>query len=145
MRTLIVLSLVTVFASFAFGQVTIISGEASNLAPRTYTLPVGPSLTTPEQQFATPTLQVGASNATAGLVAGASNSTADTVVSSGELGPAESYSAPEGTAQMSAQATDWGAAMAQDSFGVAQLAAGVRNHKGASRTFTNDDIDRLKK
>ncbi len=141
MRILIVFSLITVFAGLAFGQVATISGDASNLTPGSYAFPVAPLVTTPAQQFATPVLQVGASNATAGLVAGATNSTADTVVSSGQSGPAQFYSALEGTGQT----TDWGAAMAQDSFGVAQLAAGSRNHKAASHTFTNDDIDRLKK
>jgi hypothetical protein len=140
MRPLIVLSFVLTFASFAASQVDVVSGTATTATPGTYSQPFEPVVTTPEIQFSSSPLQVGASNATSGLVAGARNST------SGVLSTSQPASEVNGVipATESANATlDMGVATSQESVGVAQLAPKAPEHK-STRSFTNDDIDRLK-
>jgi hypothetical protein len=134
-------------AGLAFSQVSVASGEAGTLAPGAYSLPVEPRVTTPEQQFATPPLQVGATNATSGLVAGASNSTSETIslgnqtyASSSEAAGQPGFSSTRGAASF-----DMGAGISQASIGAAQLAAEMRSHKHASRTYTNADLEQLAK
>ena len=135
------ISLVLLLAGFGSAQTT--SGFSQLVPyPGTYASAYVPQVSTPEVQFAPPTLQVGATNATFGNIAGAANSTTET------LSPASA-----GTAELdlsnggATSSLELGGAVFDDSIGVATLMGERKNHKNqgrASRTYTNADIERLK-
>jgi hypothetical protein len=142
MRNLISLfGLVLFLAGFSAAQTA--SGVSQLVPyPGTYASPYVPQVSTPEVQFATPTLQVGATNATSGNLAGAANSTTETLTSS-----------PEGTAELDlssggsrgeTSSLELGGAVFEDSVGVATLMGEHKRQGHASRTYTNADIERLK-
>jgi hypothetical protein len=118
--------------------------------PGAYASPFVPQISTPEVQFATPPLQVGATNATAGNVVGASNSTVETLnsASAGSFSSSVENSLQSNTGSTVANgqnaSLDMGASILEESVGVAALAAPQSNHQHASRTYTNDDVERLK-
>jgi len=115
------------------GEATIESGYASTWAvpPGSYATPWTPMLSTPTAAFASPQLQVGASNATSGNVAGASNSTFTT-------GAAE----PSSGARRAR--INLGISTFQGDYGVATL-AGIHHLKSSpNKAYTNEDIERLK-
>jgi hypothetical protein len=143
MRTFLGLLSMIFVAGLAFSQVSVVSGEAGNLASGAYSLPIAPLVTTPEQQFSTPPLQVGATNATSGLVAGASNSTAETISFGNQMYALgnQPTGQPGLSSTQAAASFDMGAGISQESIGVAQLAAEMRSHKHASRTYTNADLE----
>src|SRR6266851_3206085 len=86
MRQSLIFGAVLLLSAFAAGQATIVSGYAGNWGPSYgyYVAPFVPLVTTPIVEFGTPSLQVGARNATAGNITGASSitlgSTSGTVV-----------------------------------------------------------------
>ena len=115
------------------GEATIDSGYASTWAvpPGSYATPWTPLISTPIVSFASPQLQIGASNATSGNVAGASNSTFTT-----------------GVAELSSGARrariDLGISTFQGDYGVATL-AGIHHLKSSpTKAYTNEDIEHLK-
>jgi hypothetical protein len=130
----VVLCCVLATSTLACSQITIISGFATNYAavPGAYAAPFVPRLVTPEAVFATPPLQVGAENATAGNVVGVSS------LVSGQPSPAFEVKAH------TTPGLNLGAAIPESAYGVAQLAKGY-SVPPARRKFTNDDIERLKK
>jgi hypothetical protein len=115
------------------GEATIESGYASTwvVAPGSYATPWTPLLSTPSAAFASPQLQVGASNATSGNVAGASNMGS---MSSAGVQPSQA----RGTR------VRLGIATSQDDYGVATL-AGIHNLKNPpNKVYTNEDVEHLK-
>jgi hypothetical protein len=144
----VVLFFAVLISTFAFSQATVISGYASDYVgtPGAYAAPFVPRVVTPEVAFATPPLEVGASNATAGNMAGAtmvpptqglmlggSNSMWETQA---ETPRAQTSSAP-------ARGFNTGASIPQDAYGVAQLASETGPNRPAVRKFTNSDIEQM--
>jgi hypothetical protein len=147
----------------AAAQSAVISGNASDvtLQPGLYAAPLVPLVSTPSIALGSPSLQVGASNATAGNVAGAANATLsiDTSGPSATFAPPMWYgqaaspeSGPEGGEETSStqsagpqteQGFQFGVATFQSSYGVARLAAWQRQLGRAKRVYTNADIARL--
>ena len=130
----VVLSCLLASSTLACSQITIVSGYATNnpAVPGAYALPFVPRLVPPEAVFETPSLQVGAENATAGNAVGVSSFVSDQ---------------PSPAFEVRAQTTprlNLGAAIPESAYGVAQLAKG-QTVTPARRKFTNDDIERLKK
>jgi hypothetical protein len=116
------------------GEATIESGYASTwvFAPGAYATPWTPLLSTPSAAFASPQLQVGASNATYGNVAGASNMAS--MSTTGAQGPAQA----RGTR------VRLGIATSQDDYGLATL-TGIHHVKSsANKVYTNEDVERVK-
>jgi hypothetical protein len=115
------------------GEATIESGYASTwvVAPGAYATPWTPLISTPSAAFASPQLQVGASNATSGNVAGASNSTFTTGVAEQSPGARRAR-------------INLGISTFQGDYGVATL-AGIHNLKSSpNKVYTNEDIEHLK-
>ncbi len=131
--------------------------------PGNYAQPFIPRVSTPvagPEALATPSLPLnsflpseGATNATAGNIAGAANSTLS-IVSGGPAlifhriswygpgirRPADAAVSPP--ASQSRPRQDWGAAVWQSGYGVAQLTAGSRASPKARRVYGNADIAR---
>jgi hypothetical protein len=141
----------------ANGQVTVMGGYASTWVapPGAYAVPLLPLVVTPSIEFAPPTLEVGASTATAGNRAGATAS--DLTVETPSpysriiplLAPGITFSSQtrdegSGTAQSQNGSLDLGAATFQSDYGVAQLARNLGPHPHAAKTYTNDDLNRLR-
>jgi len=163
MRLLNIFCTLVMLSSFAAAQATVIGGYASNWPPNygVYATPFVPLVTTPSVSLDSYSpLPAGASNATQGLVAGASNSTFDNVVSGPGAafavthwyGPAvegpgaaaiEKQPEPEHSRVYRDQPFETGVAFFQSSEGVATLAGLSKPAAKASRTVTNDDIDRM--
>jgi hypothetical protein len=149
----------------AVGQATVISGYASNWAPSygVYVGPYVPLITTPEVSLSTVSpWAAGASSSAFGLVAGAVNST----LSSEFVGepPAPVYTEPVFYGQTQAELASpgfYGAPPAPhamhrrevekeqafdfisgESRGAATLIAGAAPGRKASRTYTNQDVQR---
>jgi len=160
MRQLTIFCIAIILPALAAGQATVISGYAVNWAPPgVYAEPYVPLLSTPSMSFENISPSpVGASNATAGNVAGATNATLS-VLPAGPveqfppslfLGSAESSIEAGTESESRAEASTWteprplelGAASFQDSYGVAQLAAGSRARQ-AKRLYSNLDIERM--
>ncbi len=161
MRFVSLCSMLLLFCGLAVGQATIIGGRASNWAPAygVYLAPFVPLVTTPEVTLSTASPSpVGASNATFGLVAGATNAT----LSSEFLGepPVGVYTPllwygptaqPEVTAAApyarehapKERAFDFIARTRESGESVARLMAERGAARKASRTYTNEDIDRM--
>lgn len=156
MRLLKLLCLVLLFSGLAAAQVTVIGGTASYWSPYGYGVPIVPLVNTPSVTLATVSPSgAGASNATFGLVAGATNATlSDEFVASPPVGV---YSQPvwygpseapetvvpprhEGGRMHEAPKFDF---IASGNVGAAQLAASAGPARKASRTYTNQDIDRI--
>jgi len=115
------------------GEATIESGYASTwvVPPGSYATPWTPLLSTPMVSFATPELQVGASNATWGNVAGASN-----------MGSMSSAGAQ--SSQARGTRVRLGIATSEDDYGLATL-TGIHHVKSPSnKVFTNEDVEHLK-
>ena len=167
MRQLTIFCMAMMLPALVAGQATVISGYALNWAPPgVYAEPFVPLLSTPSLSFenVSPSA-VGASNATAGNVAGATNATLSVL----PAGPVEQFPPPvmfgplnssiesfseaesrvetesRGEAAPSAETrpVELGAASFQDSYGVAQLAAGSRARQEAKRLYSNLDIERM--
>jgi hypothetical protein len=159
MRRLFIVCAVLTMASWAFGQVTVISGYAGNQGWGSYypPTPYVPLVKTPIVSLdGSSGLTVGASNATAGNVAGATNSTvaivspATAVVS---LAPVFYGTAPvvgqSRTVEMQESASrspyfETGVSLFEMSISAAQEARLTHSsRKQAARTYTNEDIDRI--
>ncbi len=161
MRLLTALCTVVLLSGLAAAQATIIAGTASNWAPvyGVYAAPFVPLVVTPSVTLATVSPSAaGASNATFGNVAGATNGTLSSeFVSQPPVGvytqpvwygpsaapemPAESVA--EARHMQKAQGLDFGMASWQSSHGAAQLMASAGPAAKASRTYTNQDIDKV--
>jgi hypothetical protein len=139
------------------GQATVIGGYASTWVapPGAYAIPLMPLVTTPSIELAPPTLEVGTSNATAGNRVGATASDLAVETPSPDsrtapiLAPGLRFSSPTreegpGTGPSQNGFLDLGAATFQSDYGVAQLARNVGPHPRAAKTYTNDDLDRLR-
>jgi hypothetical protein len=155
MRQSLIFGAVLLLSAFAAGQATIVSGYAGNWGPSYgyYVAPFVPLVTTPIVEFGTPSLQVGARNATAGNITGASSiilgSTSGTVVAQpltySSTTTSEAQAAPNSRPGNSAeqQTFDLGIASFQDNLGLAQLARRSNQHRQVAGTYTNEDIKRL--
>ena len=159
MSFLKVLCLVLLLCGLAAAQATVIGGTASNWAPAygVYAAPFVPLVTTPSVTLSTVSpAAAGASNATFGNVAGATNAT----LSDEFVGPAPVgvYSQPvwygpsAGPEIAAAPTAERGPAHAMHAFdfavaaqgmGAAQLMASAGPARKASRTYTNQDVDRI--
>jgi hypothetical protein len=150
MSCLRILSLILLFSAFATAQATVIRGTASNWAPGVYAGPFVPVVTTPSVTLATVSSSaVGASNATLGNVAGATNATlSNEFIAQPPIGvntvplfygtvgtPAEILEAPK-------RPFDLGSSTHGP--GLAQMMAAAGPNRNASRTYTNEDIERIK-
>src|SRR5581483_8823064 len=172
MRSVIVFCAVLLLCGFAVGQATVIAGTASNWVPSygVYAAPFVPLVTTPSVSLATVSPDpVGASNATWGNVAGATNATLSIVntppqgvytqpVWYGPSGPAAAVVVeppfhPEmemhpdhhpgemhGSHHMEHRSFDYVAGYQMN--GIAAMAKSF-SAKKASKTYSNDDIDRM--
>jgi hypothetical protein len=165
MRRILILScvifscLILLLPAVAGAQVSVISGYAGDvvLPPGLYAAPFVPLVTTPSIALGSPSLQVGASDATAGNVAGAANAT----LSIDTSGPSATFAAPlwygpatspepeeePGSAESAGPQIEpgfqFGVATFQSSYGVARLASDQRRLGPAKRVYTNADIARL--
>lgn len=171
MRLIGVLCGLLLFCGLAAGQATVIGGTASNWVPAygVYAAPFVPLVTTPSVTLSTVSpMAVGASNATFGNVAGATNATlSDEFIGAPpvgvytepnwygttapiEAGPAFGagmYPPPpprhERRHEAQEQAFDFIAAPRMSTESVATLRAGAPSTGKATRTYTNQDADRM--
>ncbi len=161
MRQLSVLCLFLLLCGFAAAQATYIGGTASNWVPAygVYAAPYVPLVTTPSVTLSTVSPSpVGASNATWGNVAGATNATLSREFI-GEppvgvftkpvwYGPSAAVEVGEPMHEYMHGQKEHGAATfiagpSGDSWSVAQLMTGSAPGRRASRTYTNQDVDRM--
>jgi hypothetical protein len=161
MRQLSVLCLLLLLSGLAAAQATIIGGTASNWVPAygVYAAPYVPLVTTPSVTLSTVSPSpVGASNATWGNVAGATNATlSDEFIAAPPVGvftqpnwygssPAPEVGEPMRD-RMHRQRKDGEAAfdagVSGGSWSVAQLMATSAPARKASRTYTNQDVERM--
>lgn len=166
MRSILVLCGLLLLCGFAFGQATVIGGTASNWVPAygVYAAPYVPLITTPSVTLSTVSpAAVGASNATWGNVAGATNATlSEEFVGEPPVGvytqpvwygPSASWEGPslggyahamrEHKREGHEQAFDFVAASRESTESVATLRSASGAGRKASRTYTNQDIDRF--
>ena len=161
MRWFLIASGLVLLSAFAFGQATIIGGYAGNWQPSygVYAAPFVPLVTTPSVSLGTYAASpAGASNATAGMVAGASAATINNVSVAPQAtfttpvwyGPTPSeFAAPEDRGERTRgrmhheHVFDAGISVFQTDTGLAQLAGLSKPGGKASRTYTNDDLNRL--
>ena len=164
MRQLTVFCLAIILPALAAGQAIVSSGYVIDSPPGMYAQPFVPRLSTPSMSFENVSPSpVGATNATAGNIAGATNATlsvfpAGPVVqyppslalglenSSSESGAdieASTEAESRGEESTEARPLELGVASFQDSYGVAQLAAGSRARQQAKHLYTNLDVDRM--
>ena len=171
MRQLTIFSLVLVLSGFAAAQSTVIGGYASNWPPSygVYAAPFVPRVVTPSVTLESVSPNpVGASNATFGNVAGATNATLSIV----NQPPVGVYTVPvwygpnasspvvvaplmvapeEGREHMAEHAgeghrhhaADFTVASFEYSQGLSQLLVGRSAPQKASKTYTNEDVDRF--
>jgi hypothetical protein len=150
MSCLRILSLVLLLSALAVAQVTVIRGTAGNWTPGVYAVPFVPLVTTPSATLATVSPSaVGAGNATFGNVVGATNATlSNEFIAPPPIGvntvplfygmvatPAETLEAPT-------RPFDMGISIQRP--GIAQLTAAAGPARKASRTYTNEDIERIR-
>jgi len=159
MRGVTILCMLVLLCGFAAAQATVIGGYASNWTPAygVYAAPFVPLVTTPSVSLSTYSPSAaGASNATGNLVAGATNSTLSMVNTPPQTvltiptwyGPTPSQvvagvngEAPEPARHGHGFAV--GSASFQVDHGVAELAGLSRPAGKATRTITNDDVNRM--
>jgi hypothetical protein len=169
MRLVSLCCTVVLLCGLAAGQATVIGGYASNWAPSygVYLAPFVPLVTTPEVTLSTVSpWSTGASNSAFGLVAGATNST----LSSEFVGepPSPVYTQPVWYGQTEAEfappvvygpggrphemhrpqpqkevAFDFISQPRESRESAARLIAGRGPAKKASRTYTNQDVERM--
>ena len=161
MRSLSVLCLLLLLAGFAAAQATVIGGSASSWVPAygVYAAPYVPLVTTPSVTLSTVSPNpVGASNATWGNVAGATNATlssefvaeppvgvftkptwygASAAVEVG--GPMHGHM----PGQREQRGSEFVGGVGAGAWSVAQMMAGSTPVRKASRTYTNQDVDRV--
>jgi hypothetical protein len=167
MRSVCVLCGLLLLCGFAAGQATVIGGTASNWAPSygVYAAPYVPLITTPSVALSTVSPSaVGASNATWGNVAGATNATlSDEFIGAppvgvytepvwyGPSGPIEGPALGEYAHhpmharkhETGEKGFDFVVASRESTESVATMRAGAPATGKASRTYTNQDIDRF--
>ena len=165
MRQLSVLCLLLLLTGLAAAQATIIGGTAGNWVPAygVYAAPYVPLVTTPSVTLSTVSPDpVGASNATWGNVAGATNATlSDEFVGPPPVGvftqptwygPAPAVEVGEPSPEpmrghMHGQREHGGAefvaGVSGGEWSVTQLMVGSTPARKASRTYTNQDVDRM--
>jgi len=165
MRSISVLCGLLLLCGLAAGQATVIGSTASNWVPAygVYAAPFVPLVTTPSVTLSTVSpMAVGASNATYGNVAGATNATlSDEFIGTPPVGvytepvwygPTEApaigmYPPPsrrrEGRHEAREREFDFVVAPRESTESVATLRAGAPSTGKASRTYTNQDIDRV--
>jgi hypothetical protein len=162
MRQLSVLCLLFLLSGLAAAQATIIGGTASNWVPAygVYAAPYVPMVTTPSLTLSTVSPSaVGASNATWGNVAGATNATlSDEFVADPPVGvfTQPTWYGPSAAVEfgepmhghMRGQKKERGEATfiagpSEGNWSVAQLMVGSAPAAKASRTYTNQDVDRM--
>ena len=166
MRSVMVFSAVLLLCGFALGQATVVNGTAGNWIPSYgyYAAPIVPLVTTPSVSLSTVSPDpVGARNATWGNVAGATNSTlsivndppqsvytqpvfyqpapSSAVVVIEPPAPHHEMMEMHGEHHMEHhRAYDYVAGYDMD--GIAAMAKSS-NGKKATKTYTNDDIDKM--
>jgi len=161
MRHLSVLCLLLLLCGFASAQTTIIGGTASNWVPAygVYAAPYVPLVTTPSVTLSTVSPSpVGASNATWGNVAGASNATlSDEFVADPPVGVYTKpvWYGPSAASELGEPmhrrmrgekeraGSEFVGGVSEGTWSVAQLMPGSTSVRKASRTYTNQDIDRV--
>jgi len=161
MRKLSVLCVLLLLSALAVAQTAVIGGTASNWAPQygVYAAPFVPLVTTPSVTLSTVSPNpVGASNATWGNVAGATNATlSDEFMAPPPVGvfTQPTWYGPPAAVQfgepmhghMQGQrehaASEFRAGASEGTWSVAQLMAGSAPAGKASRTYTNQDVDRM--
>ncbi len=166
MRSAAIFSMVLLLSGLAGAQVTQMSGYAGNWAsPEVgYASPFVPLVQTPIVSLGTPSMQVGASNATLGNQAGATNSTLS-LMGTPALGAAlwtaaipalamtipPQYAAPapmietpsSNRASSESSSFRMGAAQFQDNVPIASLAKNSGLHQPSKHTYTEQDIQQL--
>lgn len=160
MRLVTMFCTLVLLSGFAAAQATVIGGNASNWPPAygVYAAPFVPLVTTPSVSFSTfSPSAAGASNATGNLVAGATDATLSLVNTPPQTvltvptwygptpaqfvaGVSESET-PEPARHGHGFLT--GSASSQFDHGVAELAGLTRPSGKATRTITNEDVDRM--
>lgn len=167
MRQLVLVCAMVLLVGAAFGQVTVLSGYATNQGwGGYYPAPAFvPLVTTPMVTLNTASPSaVGASNATSGMIAGATNSTLSTVqppvapvytvpVWSGydlaapalmpTAAPAPAPSEAISVARVAPGTRHIDLGVATSEVNVAEAARIPRQHEHAVRTYTNEDINRI--
>jgi hypothetical protein len=160
MRSLSVLCLLLLLSGFAAAQATVIGGTASNWVPAygVYAAPYVPLLTTPSVTLSTVSPSpVGASNATWGNVAGATNATlSNEFIGEPPVGvftKATWYGASAAVEvggpmhghmrQREESGSGFVGGVSAGSWSVAQTMAASTPARKASRTYTNQDVDRV--
>jgi hypothetical protein len=166
MRKLLLICAVVLLAGVAFGQVTILSGYATNQGWGGYypAPPFVPLVSTPIVTLDTVSPSpAGASNATTGNVAGASNATLSIVqppltpiytvpvwsgydviaTATAPIAAPTPEAAPQPTPQAGAVPRHVEVGIASSEVEVAPLAKVPRQHEHAVRVYTNADIDRI--
>jgi hypothetical protein len=165
MRKLMLICAMVLLVTAAFGQVTVLSGYATNQGWGGYypAPPFVPLVTTPMVTLNTVSPSAsGASNATAGLSAGATNATLSMVQPSPSAvytvptwsgydvvaptiapsAPPTTEAAPQPAARVAApRRLEVGIASSESE--VAPMAKNPRQHEHATRVYTNADIDRI--
>ena len=167
MRSIYVLCGLLLLCGLAAGQATTIGGTANNWAPAygVYAAPFVPLVTTPSVTLSTVSpMAVGASNATFGNVAGATNATlSDEFIAEPPVGvytepnwygpsapvaalAVAMYPPPpprhEGGHEARERGFDFVVAAIESTASVATVRAGAPSTGKASRTYTNQDVDR---
>jgi hypothetical protein len=161
MRKLSVLCLLLLLCGLTVAQNTVIGGTASNWFPGygVYAAPFVPLVTTPSVTLTTVSPSpVGASNATWGNVAGATNATlSDEFIGEPPVGVFTQpvWYGPSAAAQASEPmhghmygkkeqgGATFIAGASEGSWSVAQLMTGSTSVRKASRTYSNQDVDRM--
>jgi hypothetical protein len=139
------------------GQATVIGGYASTWVapPGAYAVPLLPLVVTPSIEFAPPPLEVGTSSATAGNRVGATASglTVETpspysrivpLLAPGIMVSPQTRDEGSGPGPSQNDSIDLGVATFQSDYGVAELARNLGPHPHAAKTYTNDDLNRLR-
>jgi hypothetical protein len=160
MRQLSVLCLLLVLSGFAAAQATVIGGTASNWVPAygVYAAPYVPLVTTPSVTLSTVSPSpVGASNATWGNVAGATNATlSNEFIAEPPVGvfTQPTWYGPSAAVEVGGPmhgrmhgpkegGSEFVGGVSDGTWSVAQLLAGAPPARKASRTYTNQDVDRV--
>jgi hypothetical protein len=150
--------LILLLPAMATAQLTMTFNYGSVVPPPgQYSMSFVPLVTTPGIVWGSALLQVGASNATAGNLTGAANATLSVYntgpsatfappVWSGQarsFEPAQGACCTESASSRIQQGVQFGAAMFEDTYGVARLAPKERHLSRTTRIYTNADIARL--
>jgi hypothetical protein len=160
MRLFTTLFVVLLLSALALGQAVVVGGTAPN-GPITYDVyaaPFVPRIVTPSVSLTTVSPSpVGASNATFGNVAGATNSTLSMPVNGAPSVYTQAVMYPSAAAtpvlyvqssgvpmqSMAVRHSDIGVASLESEVSAKQLMAWSGPAKKASRTYTNQDVDRF--